>query len=197
MPLVAEFSQCGANRLKDKPAVFLDRDGTIIEDRGYLKDPSQVVFFDDTASSLRKLSEFFDLFIVTNQSGVSQGIISLEDVRRVNSYIESTLNKQGIRFADIYVCPHDHSDACDCIKPKPYFMYKAAREHGIDLAHSFAIGDHPHDVVFAENVGATGIFVLSGHGEKHRDEIPATAPVASGILDAVEMIIKMRKAAYP
>jgi D-glycero-D-manno-heptose 1,7-bisphosphate phosphatase len=70
-------------------------------------------------------------------------------------------------------------------------MQKAAREHDIDLFGSFAVGDHPHDVDFAEHVGAKGIFVLSGHGEKHRHELPPATVVASGISDAAEMIINL------
>jgi D-glycero-D-manno-heptose 1,7-bisphosphate phosphatase len=177
--------------LNNKLAIFLDRDGTIIEDRGYLEYPSQVVFFNETFSSLRRLSELFDLFIVTNQSGVAQGVISIENVKRVNYYIESTLKDRGIKIVDTYVCPHDRSDNCECIKPKPYFMKKAEREHDIDLLRSFVIGDHPHDIEFAENVGAKGIYVLTGHGIKHRNELSPTTLIAYGISEATESIIEL------
>ncbi|GEM_PF-605261 len=171
-------------------AIFLDRDGTIIEDRGDLKHISQVVFFDETVSSLQRLSEFFRLFIVTNQSGVAKGVLSLEDVKKVNEYIMSYLADYGITIVETYVCPHARSDNCACIKPKPFFMKKAAREHNIDLLNSYVIGDHPHDVDLAKGVRARGIYVLTGHGMKHRDELTDNTSIARGIGEATELIIK-------
>jgi D-glycero-D-manno-heptose 1,7-bisphosphate phosphatase len=173
-----------------RPAVFLDRDGTIIADRGFLSHPTQVEFFEDTVSSLQQLQEYFALFMVTNQSGVAKGAISIQDVERVNSHIASYLAGFGVGFVEIYVCPHDHTDGCFCIKPKPYFLRKTEKDHSIDLQHSFVIGDHPHDVAFGTNVGANGIFVLSGHGMNHRGELPRDTVVASGIGEAAELIIK-------
>lgn len=171
-----------------RPAVFLDRDGTLIEDRGHLSRPSQVTFFEGTVSALRRLQEHFELFIVTNQSGVARGILTLQDVGRVNEHVVSYLAECGIRIVATYVCPHDSLDGCECIKPKPYFLRKAEREHGIDLSRSFAVGDHPHDVAFAENAGARGIYVLSGHGMKHRRELWEEALIAAGIEEAADII---------
>lgn len=173
-------------------AVFLDRDGTIIEDRGDLRDPSQVVWFERTVPSLRRLSDYFDLFIVTNQSGVARGTLSIEDVDCVNEYVSWYLAGHGIPIAPSYVCPHERRSGCRCIKPKPYFLGKASREFGIDLERSFAVGDHPHDVELARNVGGTGIYVLSGHGVKHRDELPDDVIVADGIAEATECILGRR-----
>jgi len=173
------------------PAVFLDRDGTIIEDRGHLSDPSQVVFFDDTVPALLRLSERFKLFMVTNQSGVAKRLITLADVDRVNKHVTSYLDRHGIEIAETYVCPHERSDGCRCIKPKPYFLEKAQKDHGVDLARSFSIGDHPHDAGFAESAGGTGIFVLTGHGAKHRAELPEETLVAEGIREAVDLILDL------
>jgi histidinol-phosphate phosphatase family protein len=172
------------------PAVFLDRDGTIIEDRGDLSRPSQVVFFKDTISSLRCLSSHFALFIVTNQSGVAKGTISMQEVEHVNSHISSYLSAHGITFMAIYVCPHELTSACRCIKPNPYFLKKAERDFGIDLGRSFVVGDHPHDVELARNAGAHAIYVLSGHGMKHRHEMSRDTEVAAGIKEAAEIICK-------
>lgn len=172
-----------------RPAVFLDRDGTIIEDRGDLARPAQVAFFADTFPALKRLSRFFELFIVTNQSGVSKGAMTMEDVQRVNAHVVSELARFDIRIREVYVCPHKRDDGCGCIKPKPYFLRKAETDHGIDLKRSFAIGDHPHDVAFAENAGAGGIYVLSGHGEKHRDELTGDVVVVGGIREAADRII--------
>ena len=172
-----------------KIAVFLDRDGTIIEDRGHLRDPSDVVFFPETFEALRKLQEHFVLFIITNQPGVAKGLISRSDVNRINVHLINTLAKAGIKITDIYVCPHSRSDNCVCIKPRPYFVKKAADEYRIDLRRSFVVGDHPHDVQLAGNVGAHGIYLLTGHGRKHLPELPADTDVVDGIMQAAKKII--------
>ena len=171
-------------------AVFLDRDGTIIEDRGDLDDPSQVVFFPDTVSSLRRLKGHFDLFVVTNQSGVTKGTVSMQGVEKVNSYVTSYLARRGVPIVETYVCPHERVLGCHCIKPNPYFLRKAEEDFGIDLERSFVIGDHPHDVEFAINVGATGIYVLTGHGLKHKGELSQDGVIVSGIREAVDYILK-------
>lgn len=173
-----------------RPAVFLDRDGTIIDDLGYLSRPEQVIFFSDTITSLLRLQEHYELFIVTNQSGVAKGLVSMEDVECVNAYILSHLSEAGVRIVETYVCPHNRGDGCLCMKPKPYFLIKARKEHFIDLERSFVIGDHPHDVDFALSVGARGIYVLSGHGEKHRKELSEGVLIADGIGEAAELILK-------
>jgi len=170
-------------------AVFLDRDGTLIEDRGDLSHPEEVVWYEDTVPSLLRLADCFDLFMVTNQPGVAKGAISREAVDRVNAYVFSYLAQHGIPIAAVYVCPHERADGCNCRKPNPYFLRKAERNFRVDLGRSFVVGDHPHDVEFANNVGATGIYVLTGHGKKHREEIPEDAVVTEGIGNAAEEIL--------
>ena len=170
-------------------AVFLDRDGTLIEDRGHLGDPAQVVFFPDTVSALRRLADRFELFIVTNQNGIAKGFTTPEQVRRVNDHVVARLREQGVEIRDVYTCPHQRSDGCACIKPNPHFLRKAETEHAIDLSASFVVGDHPADVELAANAGARGIYVLSGHGEKHRAEVRVACEVVAGIAEAVERIV--------
>jgi D-glycero-D-manno-heptose 1,7-bisphosphate phosphatase len=174
-------------------AVFLDRDGTIIEDRGYLSDVSQIVFFPETIESLRRLQKYFLLFMVTNQPGIARGIISREDVNHINSATAEKMTEAGIEIADIYVCPHDRSDNCECIKPNPYFLQKAARDYNINLQRSFVVGDHPCDVHLAKNTGARGIYVLTGHGSKHVADLPQDAEIVSGIEEAAERIISCHR----
>ncbi len=178
-------------REDSRPAVFLDRDGTIIEDRGDLSDPGQVVFFSHTVAALRRLIDHFDLFVVTNQSGVAKGTITMEDVRRVNACVEEFLAAHGVPITAIYVCPHHRSSGCRCIKPNPYFLKRAERDFAIDLRRSFTIGDHPHDVELAARVGATGIYVLSGHGMMHRGELPVQTIVVDGIREAAQQILAL------
>jgi len=176
-------------RSNENAAIFLDRDGTVIEDVGYLKAPSDVVFFPGTFKALRKMQKHFLLFIVTNQPGVAEAVISRKDVNRVNIHLINTLAKAGIEITDVYVCPHRRLDNCRCIKPKPYFLKKAAGLYGLDLSKSITIGDHPHDIQLAKNAGARGIYVLTGHGHKHLTELPEGTEIASGIADAAEMIV--------
>ena len=170
-------------------AVFLDRDGTIIEDRGDLHDPSQVVFLPGAFDALRRLQEDFLLFIVTNQSGIAKGAITRQDTDTVNAHVVAELAEAGIRVADVYVCPHRREDGCSCIKPHPHFLHQAATQYGVDLRQSFSVGDHPHDVELARAVGGRGIYVLTGHGEKHRTELPADAVVAGDIGQAAQGIL--------
>ncbi len=173
-----------------RPAVFLDRDGTLIEDRGVLAEPSDVVFFPDTVDALRRLQEHFLLFVVTNQPGVARGAITLENVNGVNARVLSHLADHGVTLTAVYVCPHQHSDACSCMKPNPHFLHKAAAEYAVDLPMSFTVGDHPHDVEFARSVGARGVYVRTGHGEKHLPELPPSVIVVPGIGEAADWILK-------
>jgi L-threonylcarbamoyladenylate synthase len=176
------------------PAIFLDRDGTLIEDRGHLKDPSEVAFLPGVLSALRRLKDQFVLFLITNQNGVALGKIELEDAHRVNDHVARRLNEAGIPLRAIYCCPHQRSDGCLCIKPNPYFPRKAEKEHGVDLGRSFVVGDHPSDVELAANVGARGLYVLSGHGQKHRHELKVACQVVPGLAEAAEAILAARAA---
>lgn len=172
-----------------RPAVFLDRDGTLVEDRGVLAEPVDVVFYPDTVNALRRLQDRFLLFVVTNQPWVTRGIITLEQVNRVNAWMVSYLAEHGVAITAVYVCPHDREEGCDCIKPRPYFLCKAAKDYGVDLERSFTVGDHPHDVEFARSVGARGVYVRTGHGGKHLHELDPGEIVTSGIAEAADWIL--------
>ncbi len=128
------------------PAIFLDRDGTIVEDKGYIDNTLNVEFFPYTFKSFAILQNHFLLFIITNQSGISKGLISEIEVQKVNTYITETLKENGIIIFDTFCCPHKKEDNCNCRKPKPYFLLKASELYTIDLTKSFIIGDHPTDI---------------------------------------------------
>ncbi len=181
--------QSVAKSPKKSKAVFLDRDGTVIEDCGHLKNPKQVFFYDFTFKALKLLQKNFMLFIVTNQSGIAKGLLTREDVEKVNRYVLDVLKENGIKITEVYYCPHNREDECECIKPKAYYLKKAAAKYGIDLAESYVIGDHPHDVECGLNAGASGIFLLTGHGAKHLDEVQKGWTVAANLLEAAELII--------
>jgi histidinol-phosphate phosphatase family protein len=173
------------------PAVFLDRDGTLIEDRGHLRAPGEVVFFPETVPALRELQKAALLFIVTHQSGIAKGLLTAAEVEAVNRHVTGRLAQAGVHIREVYCCPHDRADGCRCIKPEPYHLRLAARDHGVDLARSFVLGDHPHDVELAVRAGATGIYLLSGHGRKHRAELPPGVRVAEGIGEAGRRVAEM------
>jgi len=172
-----------------KPAIFLDRDGTIIEEAGYIGDISLVEFFPFTVSVLREFQKHFLLFIVTNQSGVSKGLVTLREVVSVNRYITDYLSAADINIERVFCCIHRAEDNCRCRKPFPYFIRQAASEFNIDLGRSFIIGDHPSDIECGINAGVTPLYLLSGHGEKHRKELRPDVVVCSDLKAASGLII--------
>ena len=191
------MSQCPSSSNSRRRAVFLDRDGTLIEDRGHLRAPCEVAIFPDTVEALKRLQASFQLFIVTNQSGVAKGALSLDEVDRVNKHVVRRLAEAGVTITDVYVCPHQRSDGCLCMKPKPYLLAKAAEAHGIDLRRSFVVGDHPHDVALARRAGACGIYVLTGHGSKHVYEVAPGTIITTGISTAADRILGVRRHGSP
>ena len=172
-----------------RPAIFWDRDGTLIEDRGHLAQPSEVAFLPNTISALRRLQDDFLFFIVTNQPGVAEGTISLRDVERVNAHVVSCLAEAGLSISAVYVCPHRRADRCKCIKPNPHFLHEAAKDFGVSLRQSFVVGDHPHDVELAQQVGAQGVYVCTGHGLHHLDELRGDEVIVPDIGAAAEWIL--------
>lgn len=177
------------SREPNRYAVFLDRDGTLIEDRGHLGEPSEVWFLPGVMEALRRLREDFLFFIVTNQSGVAEGVLTLEQVAQVNAHVVSMLAGAGLKITATYVCPHRRGDGCPCIKPNPHFLHRAAAEYGVDLRRSFVVGDHPHDVELAKRAGAQGVYVCTGHGAKHLGELAEEEVVVPDICAAAEWIL--------
>jgi D-glycero-D-manno-heptose 1,7-bisphosphate phosphatase len=178
------------NIVKPKCAIFLDRDGTIIEDRGHIGTIEDVEMFPFTMKALKMLQEKYLLFIVTNQSGVGLGKVSKEAVARINLHVMARLQAAGVTIQQIYCCNHKRDDNCECIKPKPYFIREAEREYGLDISSSFSIGDHPHDVVFGKSAGGTGIYLLTGHGRKHLPDVDEATLCFENLLDAAWWIMK-------
>jgi histidinol-phosphate phosphatase family protein len=166
-----------------RKAIFLDRDGTIIEDRGDLSDPDSVEFIPGVFEALLSLRKRFAFFIVTNQPGISRGTVTAAQVETVNNRVVDVLAGAGVSIERVYVCPHTRAEGCECIKPKQYFLRLAELEHGIDLEQSYVVGDHPHDVEFAESAGATGIYVLTGHGKKHLNELQSACIILPSLAE--------------
>jgi D-glycero-D-manno-heptose 1,7-bisphosphate phosphatase len=147
-------------------AVFLDRDGTLIEDRDYLHRPEEVVIYPGVGLALKQLQDTgFVLFIITNQSGVGRGKFLLEDVYRVHEHLCHELAKDGVRFEKIYIAP-EAPDVPSCgRKPSPQFLFDARDEFGIDLAQSYMIGDKLIDLECGWNAGVKrSLLVRTGYG---------------------------------
>jgi D-glycero-D-manno-heptose 1,7-bisphosphate phosphatase len=171
-----------------KRAIFLDRDGTIIEDKGHIGQVEDVAIIPGAIQALSMLQEKYLLFIVTNQSGVGLGRISKEAADRVNMFVLSELQHRGITIQQVYCCSHKRDDNCECIKPNPYFIHMAERDYGIDISQSYSIGDHPHDVAFCKLAGGNGIYVLTGHGWKHLADLEPSTLCFDNLLEAAYWI---------
>jgi len=164
-----------------KPAIFLDRDGTLIEERHYLSDPSQVALFPGAVEALRQLARAgYALVIVTNQSGIGRGLFTEDQLRDVHRHLAETLAAAGIRIDGIFHCPHAPAEACDCRKPSPGLVHRACADLDLDPARSFVIGDKPADVALGVRVGARPILVLTGYGETSMRD-PAVAASSAHI----------------
>ena len=172
-----------------QPAIFLDRDGTIIENFGYLKHPGDIEFLPETFTTLLKLQERFLLFIITNQSGISKGITTANEVKLVNNYIVETLKSKGIIISQVFCCPHTSEDNCIFKKPKPYFIHQAVKLYNLNLEDSYIIGDHPSDVECGLNGNVKPIYVLTGHGEKHKNELKSDCIMCENIFEASKHIL--------
>jgi D-glycero-D-manno-heptose 1,7-bisphosphate phosphatase len=175
------------------PAIFLDRDGTIVEDRGYIKDPLDMVFYPESFKALSILQEHFLLFIITNQSGISKRLTTESEVKEVNKFLIETLKARDIVIFDIFYCPHKNEDNCNCKKPNPYFINKAAALYNLNLASSYIFGDHPSDVCCGLNAGVQPVYLLTGHGKKHKDELTQDVKICENILDAATYVINKIK----
>ena len=182
-----------------RPAVFLDRDGTISEEVGYLNDASHFRMFPFTAGAIRRLNEAqLPVIVVTNQSGVGRGFFPESSVDRIHKLMQKQLLEAGARVDAIYYCPHSSEHDCECRKPKPGMLAQAAREHGLDLRRSFVVGDRYGDVNAAHNAGARGILVRTGYGETELTSDVKTWPVqpdliADDLRTAVDWILRELK----
>ena len=175
-----------------KRAVFLDRDGTLIEEAGYLDRLERMVFFPYTVDAVRALNRAgFTVVVVTNQAGIARGIVREDFVAEAHQAISGRLAAGGARIDRYYYWPHYRTGvveryvrACDCRKPGPGMLRQAAADLDLDLTRSFVVGDRGHDVGAAHAVGARGILLRTGLG---RGEEAAMAPgaVPAAVLDTL------------
>jgi D-glycero-D-manno-heptose 1,7-bisphosphate phosphatase len=186
-----------------KPAVFLDRDGTLIEEAGYINQIDRLVLFPWSLDAVRLLNRGgYRVVVVTNQAGVARGYFDEAFVTRAHQHLDAQVRAAGGEVDGYYFCPHhpdadvpEYRRACECRKPAPGMFLQAARERGLDLGRSYAIGDRWHDVQAATKAGVTPILVRSGYGatELARPR-PGLVPahVADTLIDATTWILRQR-----
>ncbi|MBU0516681.1 MAG: HAD family hydrolase [Proteobacteria bacterium] len=183
-------------------AVFLDRDGTLNEQMGYINHPSRLVILPGVSRAVRRLNQAgFKVVVISNQSGVARGYFPEKLVDEVNQDLAAGLAGEGARLDGVYVCLHHPSAEvpayavdCDCRKPKPGLILRAARELDLELKRSYAVGDRLADVDCAWRAGVRGILVRTGYGRgEEKYLLPATKIqpdfVAEDLSEAVDWIL--------
>jgi D-glycero-D-manno-heptose 1,7-bisphosphate phosphatase len=182
-----------------RPAVFLDRDGTIAEEVGYLNHASRFRMFPFAAAAVRRLNHAgLPVIVVTNQSGVGRSYFPESLVHSVNELMAQQLAASGAKIDAIYYCPHTSAENCSCRKPKTGMLERAAKEHGVDLRRSFVVGDRYGDIELARNARARSILVRTGYGEGELAWHAAKWPVqpdfvAEGLAQAAAWILRQQK----
>lgn len=181
-----------------RPAVFIDRDGTLITERHYLADPEGVRLVPGAAEALAALRRAgFALVVVTNQSGIARGLYRLEEYEAVAARVEEVLAAAGAPVDGTYFCPHhpDFTGPCGCRKPAPGMYLRAAAELGLDPGRSWYVGDKVTDVVPALELKGRGVLVRTGYGRELEDAVPAGVAVADDLTGAVELILAAERPA--
>ena len=187
--------------MKKYAAVFLDRDGTINEEVGYMDSLEKLKIIPEAFEAIRLINQnAMKAVVITNQSGVARGLFSEEFVQTVHAIIQEQLKARKAFIEAFYHCPHHPTEgqgvylqACNCRKPAPGLLFKAADEMEIDLGRSYMIGDMPKDIEAAKRAGAKGILVRTGYGQEHRAFDVEPDYIAGNILEAVRWILKDRE----
>jgi D-glycero-D-manno-heptose 1,7-bisphosphate phosphatase len=184
--------------LNQQRAIFLDRDGTLIEERHFLHRPEDIAFFPGAVRALRQLrAAGFKLFIVSNQSGVGRGRFTMEDVAKVHDRLTADLASQGVSFEKIYVAPEAPDQPSRARKPSPQFLFDAREEFGLRLEACYFVGDRLSDLECGWNAGVErSLLVRTGYGadtEKTGDPRLAVAVVVDDLAAAADWILARDK----
>ncbi|MDB5097252.1 MAG: D,D-heptose 1,7-bisphosphate phosphatase [Cyanobacteria bacterium RYN_339] len=189
-----------------KTAVFLDRDGTINVEAGYIRDLAQLQLMPGAAAAVKRLNDQgIPVFVATNQSGPARGYYPESHVLDLNRRLTELLAAEDARVDDVFYCPHlpegtvaAYTQACDCRKPEPGMLLEAARKHGLDLAGCYMVGDKSTDVEVGQRVGCRTVLLKSGYGEailKGEYMWPCTPDhVADTLVEAVTWMLDDMKA---
>ncbi len=167
--------------MKKNKVIFLDRDGTINYDFGYVYQKEKLKFIEGTIEGLQKLMTYgYKFIIITNQSGIGRGYFTLEQYNDFTNYMLEELRKSGVKILDIFYCPHISKDNCSCRKPKLKLFYDAIKKHNVDIENSYAIGDKIRDLAICEETNIKGI-LLGEQSDKYISK--------HNLLDAANYII--------
>lgn len=175
-----------------RPAVFLDRDGTIIADADYLADPDRLELIRGADAAIRRLEAAgYAVVVVTNQSGIARGLYTEADYHAVAARLDELLGSLDAAVEGTYFCPHhpDFDGPCECRKPGTGLYVRAARERGLDLAASWFVGDKLSDVLPAAALGGRAILVRTGYGAGSIDRLPPGVLVAEDVSGAADLIL--------
>lgn len=182
-----------ANELR--PAVFLDRDGTINVEVNYLHRITDLELIDGVAAAIRALNEAgLPVIVVTNQAGIARGYYDVCAVHALHAHLGAILAQQGARIDAFYFCPHhpDYSGRCACRKPEPGMLRQAAADYQIDLARSWFVGDSAADLGAARAVGCRAVLVRTGYGRAVEAQIIAgSLPHPEAIVDDIEAAVRL------
>ena len=187
--------------MTSRPAVFLDRDGTLTEEVGYVNHPSRLRLLPRAAEAIRRLNAAgVAAVVVTNQAGIARGIFKETFVAEAHRHIRERLAAGGARIDAFYYCPHHpeaaieaYRQSCDCRKPQPGLLKRAAADLGLDLSQSFVVGDRWHDLEAGHRVGARGVLVRTGYGKtEEAAPQPRVVPsaVVNNVMEAVSWILR-------
>ena len=181
---------------KKRPAIFLDRDGTIIDDIGYLSDPGGVAFYQGVPQALKRLqNRGYLLVVVTNQSGIGRGYFDEETAIAVNLAMVEMLREEGVVLASIYYCPHHPEYGCRCRKPGLLMVERAVVDFGIDKDRSWFVGDIDKDVLTGMNAGLKPILVETGKTSK--GDLPEGVKRCETVVEAVAFILDQEPVGEP
>jgi len=181
--------------MSGQPAAFLDRDGTIIRDAAYVRDPRDVELLDGAAAAIRRLNEArVPVIVVTNQSGIARGLLTFDDYNAVRQRIDDLLAERDARITSTYMCPHhpDFDGPCECRKPGLMMYEQAIDVHGIDPTRSLFAGDRWRDIAPAIALGGVGIMldVESTPAEDLERARRESVPLADSLSDAVDRFLR-------
>ncbi len=179
-----------------RTTVFLDRDGTLNHDSGYITSPEALILFPGVVESIARLNRSGSrLFLVTNQSAIARGLMTVEDLHLIHQKLREELEVGGGWLDGILFCPHHPEDTCDCRKPNPDLIQQATRELNVDVAQSYFVGDKSTDMKLAHTVGSIGVLVMTSQfsqealdSMKHQNY--NIGFVASSFPEAVDWIIQ-------
>ena len=174
--------------------VFLDRDGTVVKEKGIINYPEALEFERGAVSAIRQLNKLgIPVFLITNQPGIAKGII--QDYDSINAGLSQMLHEAQIKLDGIYTCPHSEHDGCRCRKPSPYLIEQALNENGLRPKRIYSVGDRMHDVQMAAAVGGIGFLVRTGFGQseikRYKDDVCCYK--ADDVEDAVRQIILLER----